>query len=67
MYENSLSDLTDINFILKNLDSTLFPGVSSDVEVHGGFADEHAKTATTILAEVNKQLSATGASNVVVV
>ncbi|PIL25568.1 hypothetical protein GSI_12376 [Ganoderma sinense ZZ0214-1] len=62
-----LSDLTDLNFGLKTLDSTLFPGVSSSVQVHGGFADQHAKTASIILTEVKNLLSSTGASTVVAV
>ncbi|KAI1789485.1 alpha/beta-hydrolase [Ganoderma leucocontextum] len=61
------SDLTDINLVRTPLNSTLFPGVSSDVQVHGGFADEHAKTATIILDEVKKLLSSYGASTVVAV
>ncbi|PIL28231.1 hypothetical protein GSI_09643 [Ganoderma sinense ZZ0214-1] len=44
------------------LNSTLFPGVPSDVFVHGGFADEHAKTATTILDTVKVLLSLSNAS-----
>ena len=64
---NSLADLTDLNLGLKGLDSTFFPGVSSDVQVHGGFADEHAQTASTILAEVKNLLSSSGASTVVTV
>ncbi|KAF8882766.1 Alpha/Beta hydrolase protein [Gymnopilus junonius] len=35
---------------LESLDSSLFPGVSSSVEAHSGFANEQAKTATTILS-----------------
>ncbi|KAI1789472.1 alpha/beta-hydrolase [Ganoderma leucocontextum] len=62
-----LSDLTDIDIGLENLDSTLFPGVSSAVQVHSGFADQHAKTATTILGEVKKLLSSSGASTVVAI
>ncbi|KAJ7102986.1 lipase [Mycena crocata] len=49
--------LTDANFVLDRLDATLFPGVSSSVEAHSGFADEHAKTATQILAAVQKALA----------
>ncbi|KAI0765188.1 alpha/beta-hydrolase [Fomes fomentarius] len=59
-----LSVLTDANIPLKNLDSKLFPGVSSSVQVHGGFADQHAKTASTILTAVKSLLSETGSSNV---
>ncbi|KAI0751667.1 alpha/beta-hydrolase [Daedaleopsis nitida] len=62
-----LSDLTDLNIATKSLDTSLFPGVSSAVQVHGGFADEHAKTAGTILTEVKALLSQTGSSNVFLV
>ena len=33
--------LTDVNFIHINLDSSLFPGVSSNVKVHAGFSIAH--------------------------
>lgn len=34
---------TDINAIQKSLNPSLFPGISSSIQVHDGFADEHAK------------------------
>ena len=58
--------MTDFRLFQKNLNSTLFPGVPPDVFVHGGFVDEHAKTATTILdavdsiLEVEKQFAQEG-------
>ncbi|KAI0824923.1 alpha/beta-hydrolase [Trametes gibbosa] len=58
------SDLTDINLILTTLDGTLFPGVPSSVQVHQGFASEHAKTAAPILTAVRSLLRSTGASSV---
>ncbi|KAH0583082.1 hypothetical protein H2248_010969 [Termitomyces sp. 'cryptogamus'] len=61
------SDLTDIEADFTNLDSTLFPGVSSSVEVHEGFAKEQAKTAATILAVVQETISAHGATQVTIV
>ncbi|EJF63436.1 alpha/beta-hydrolase [Dichomitus squalens] len=61
------SDLTDINFFLTNLDSTLFPGVSSDVQAHNGFLAEHAKTASQILTEVQNLISSKGANQVITV
>ena len=39
----SEADLTDADVPLSPLDSTLFPGVSSSVECHDGFANEQAK------------------------
>ncbi|KAF8258441.1 alpha/beta-hydrolase [Lactarius quietus] len=59
-----VADLTDLNFFLTNLDSTLFPGLSSSIQVHSGFAAEHAKTAQKILSEVKKLLTKNGASSV---
>ncbi|KAF8831785.1 hypothetical protein HHX47_DHR1001030 [Lentinula edodes] len=63
----SESDLTDIDVPLAPLSSTLFPGISSDVEVHTGFQDEHALTADAILAEVKSLMSSVGTSNIVAV
>ena len=63
----SLSDLTDANIPLTALNTTLFPGVPSGVQGHGGFLAEHAKTAPTILTEVESLLSSTGAKNVILV
>ncbi|KAF8270695.1 lipase [Lactarius quietus] len=64
---NIVADLTDADFFLTNLDSTLFPGLSSSIQVHNGFAAEQAKTAQAILAAVNGQLSQHAASSVTVV
>ncbi|KAI0372183.1 alpha/beta-hydrolase [Pilatotrama ljubarskyi] len=61
------SDLTDINFFLDNLDTALFPGMKSDVQVHNGFAAAHAKTANTILTEVKRLISQKGAKQVIVI
>ncbi|KAK7461011.1 hypothetical protein VKT23_008938 [Stygiomarasmius scandens] len=58
---------TDSAFFLGSLDSSLFPGVSSSVKAHSGFAAEQAKTATTILSAVQTALSAHGASSVTMV
>ncbi|RDB18455.1 Lipase [Hypsizygus marmoreus] len=59
--------LTDSNAILGKLDSSLFPGLSSSVKVHQGFANEHAKTATLILTAVSNALSTHGSSRVTIV
>ncbi|KAI0249660.1 lipase [Lactifluus subvellereus] len=61
------ADLTDINFFLKPLDPSLFPGIPSSVEAHNGFSREHASTAPGILSAVQQTLSAQGASSVTVV
>jgi hypothetical protein len=62
-----VSDLTDVDIIMTNLDSTLFPGVSSSVEVHQGFANEHSLTATTILNEVTQLMSVKNTNSVTVI
>jgi hypothetical protein len=49
------------------LDTNLFPGVSSSVQVHEGFRDEHEKTALTILTEVKRLMSVKGSKYVVTV
>ncbi|KAJ7497940.1 lipase [Mycena galericulata] len=65
--EEILSLVTDSNFFLSSLDSTLFPGLSSSIETHSGFADEQAKTATDILAAVQTTISKFGANKVTLV
>ncbi len=61
----SESVLTDIDVLKDTLDPALFPGVGGDVLVHNGFSDQHALTASTILAEVNSLMAAHGTSNLV--
>ncbi|KAI0632143.1 alpha/beta-hydrolase [Trametes polyzona] len=61
------SALTDIDFFFDDLDTKLFPGVKDDVQVHNGFAEAHASTASTILAEVKKLISQKGAKQVTVI
>ncbi|KAI0781969.1 Alpha/Beta hydrolase protein [Abortiporus biennis] len=62
-----MSILTDIEIPMTNLDSKLFPGVSSNVLVHEGFANQHALTAATILAEVKRLISLHSATTVTLV
>ncbi|KAI0675611.1 lipase [Trametes maxima] len=57
--------LTDGDIIRKALDSTLFPGVSSSVTVHEGFADDQAKSANDVLAAVKQTINKFGSSNIV--
>jgi hypothetical protein len=61
------ADATDIDFFLESLSSSLFPGISSSVEAHSGFAGEQAKTATTILAAVQTTIAAHSATAVTIV
>ena len=52
---------------MKNLDSTLFPGVESSVQVHSGFANEHAQTAAIILDQVKSLIARYDATSVTLV
>ncbi|TCD61802.1 hypothetical protein EIP91_007888 [Steccherinum ochraceum] len=61
------ADLEDANFFLTNLDSTLFPGVSSSVKVHNGFHDSHAKSAPQILSAVQSAMATHSANRVTMV
>jgi len=62
-----VSDLTDLNVLMDPLDTKLFPGVSSSVQVHDGFRNEHALTAPAILAEVKRLMSVKNTKNVATV
>jgi len=53
-----LSLLTDADVFMGALDTSLFPGVSSSVQVHDGFRDAQAETAPQILAEVKRLMAA---------
>jgi len=59
--------ITDATFVLEKLDATLFPGVSTSIEVHDGFATEHAKTASSVLASVQTALKKSGLNQVTTV
>ena len=43
LFDISEADTTDADIFLESLDPTLFPGVSSSIEAHSGFANEQAK------------------------
>jgi len=64
--EEILPLVTDADIVLINLDSSLFPGLSSSIEVHSGFADAQASTATDVLAAVQTTMSRYGTSHVTV-
>ena len=53
----SLSILTDVALVQESLDTTLFPGIPSSVQVHAGFRNEHTLTALAILAEVKNLMA----------
>ncbi|KAJ7885990.1 lipase class 3 family protein [Mycena leptocephala] len=59
--------LTDITFAQESLNSTLFPGLDSEIRVHSGFAGEHAKTAEAILTAVNTTLNTYNTNRVTVI
>jgi len=61
------ADLTDADFFLEPLDPSLFPGVSSSIEVHNGFQKDQAQTATPILAAVQLGMSKFGTTSVTLV
>ncbi|KDQ19506.1 hypothetical protein BOTBODRAFT_28083 [Botryobasidium botryosum FD-172 SS1] len=53
-----LSDLTDEDFLLTDLDPTLFPGLSAiGIQAHNGFHGTQAVTAPAILAAVKQIIS----------
>jgi len=52
---------------MESLNPTLFPGISSSIEAHSGFANEQAKTATDILSAVQETIAAHGATQVTIV
>ncbi|KAI5992302.1 Alpha/Beta hydrolase protein [Pisolithus orientalis] len=59
--------LTDLDLVLTNLDSSLFPGIPSDIEVHNGFMSAQASTATQVLTAVQTTMSKYGATKVTLV
>ncbi|KZS99722.1 alpha/beta-hydrolase [Laetiporus sulphureus 93-53] len=59
--------VTDGDIIMINPDTTLFPGLSSSIEVHQGFADEQAKTASDVLSAVQSAISTYSATKVTMV
>lgn len=64
---HSLADLTDANIVMKSLNSTLFPGLHGNVQVHSGFANEHAQTISIILNQVKSLISRYSATSVTLV
>ncbi|CAE6394025.1 unnamed protein product [Rhizoctonia solani] len=62
-----LSLLTDANAFFGNLNTSLFPGVSSAVKVHSGFRDAHAESASAVLAAVKKVMAEKSSSKVTLV
>lgn len=67
LHSHRESDLTDIDIIMTSLSASLFPNLPGGIEVHQGFADEHAKTASQILSTVKQIISERGATSVTLV
>ncbi|KAJ7497936.1 lipase [Mycena galericulata] len=59
--------LSDASVIQTTLNPILFPGIENDVQVHSGFMEEQAKTATYVLAAVKMALARYGTSSVTMV
>jgi len=58
--------VTDGDIVLENLDSTLFPGISSSIKVHSGFATSQASSATDVLSAVQSTMSKYDTSTVTI-
>lgn len=52
VYNVSMAVLTDADFILGGLDSSLFPGLSSDIKVHSGFRNEQSLYALLVVVHL---------------
>ncbi|KAI0367595.1 lipase [Pilatotrama ljubarskyi] len=63
--EEILPLITDGDIFLESLNATLFPGLSSSIEVHSGFAESHADTATSVLQAVQQTMNTYGTQSVV--
>jgi len=61
------ADVTDVEVVREPLDATLFPGISSSIQAHRGFADEQAKTAPQILSAVQIAIADHSATQVTIV
>jgi len=65
--EEILPLIEDADIAKEALNSSLFPGISSSISVHSGFANAQAKTATQVLAAVQTTMSKHSTSKVTVV
>lgn len=64
---NIESILVDADFIPDPLDPEIFPGLPSDIKVHGGFQDAHARSTPQILQAVQNELTTRNTNSVLVV
>jgi predicted lipase len=60
----SMSVLNDAEFLLANINSTLFPGAPDAVQVHSGFSWTQGRTADAVLAAVKGAISGKKAKSV---
>ncbi|KAG0008103.1 hypothetical protein BGZ80_003848 [Entomortierella chlamydospora] len=65
--EKLMSELTDGDLMFSSLDSALFPGLSSNIEVCSKFHDMFTKSATDVLSAVHTAMSEHSTSSVTVV
>ncbi|KAI6113356.1 Alpha/Beta hydrolase protein [Pisolithus croceorrhizus] len=65
--ENVIPVITDIQFALVPLNSSLFPGISDDILVHSGFRDAQARTAKDVLDAVTQAMTEYGCTSVTMV
>ncbi|KAK0188444.1 alpha/beta-hydrolase [Armillaria mellea] len=59
--------ITDLDFFLESLDSSLFPGLGSTIKVHGGFKKAQENTAIAVLASVKIAMSKYSTTSVTIV
>ncbi|RDB18517.1 Lipase [Hypsizygus marmoreus] len=59
--------ITDADFFLDELNSGLFPGVSTSVKTHNGFGEAQARSAAAVLSAVKTAMSRHGAIKVTIV
>ena len=64
---SSLPLITDIDIFKSSLDQSLFPGISSSVEVHDGFKGAQSAAALDVLAAVQSAVSTHSATKVTIV
>ena len=64
---NIESILVDADFVPDPVDPNIFPGLPSDIKVHGGFQDAHARSAEQILQAVQVELTTRNTKDVLVV
>ncbi|KIO34152.1 hypothetical protein M407DRAFT_13580 [Tulasnella calospora MUT 4182] len=64
---NFLSLVNDIDWVPNKMDQAYFKGISSAIQVHGGFQDTFKRSASSILAAVKKVMAAKSSSKVTLV